>query len=75
MTKPLKFGNDRHAIALEVVRLRDEQRLSWQKISYRMPEYTSIPIAYMLYDEIKGKGAHHGRLPGKGGRVPEKARG
>lgn len=53
--------------AAYVVKHRDEKGLSWAQIAAKLD--VSPGTARRLYDEVKGEGAHHGLLPGKGGRV------
>lgn len=60
-----KFAK-RGTIVTKVVRLRDKNHQSWATIG---AEVDCAPrTARRLYDESKGTGAHHGLLPGKGGR-------
>jgi len=52
----------------KVVAMRDNKKnpASWAEIAEAIG--TSPKKARTLYDEVKGAGAHHGLLPGKGGR-------
>lgn len=64
-----KDGKLNGNIATKVIRLRDKQNMSWVKIG---AEIGCTPrMALRIYDERLGEGAHHGLLPGKGGRLPE----
>jgi hypothetical protein len=64
-----KEGKLNASVATKVVRLRDVGQLSWVKIG---EEIGCTPrMALRMYDAKKGPGAHHGLLPGKGGRLPE----
>lgn len=65
-----KFGGKRTQVRTKVVSLRDKQHKSWADIGESVG--VAPRTARRLYDEGKGKpGAHHGLLPGKGGRKPE----
>lgn len=65
-----KFAK-RGSLVTKVVRLRDKNQSSWATIA---AEVDCAPrTARRLYDESKGTGAHHGLLPGKGGRSVVKA--
>ena len=68
---PRLSGADRAKAAKQSVALRDKKNLSWVKIAEAIG--TTPRMANRLYDEVKGKGAHHGLLPGKGGRTASKA--
>lgn len=60
-TRNMKDVND-------IVRLRDKQEMSWAAIAAKFD--IAPRTARRLYDEKMGEGAHHGLLPGKGGRRP-----
>ncbi len=63
-----KEGTLNGTVAAKVVRLRDKQQMSSVKIG---AEVGCTPrMALRIYDAKKGAGAHHGLLPGKGGRLP-----
>ena len=51
------------------VSMRDAKKnpASWAQIAAKLG--VSAKTARRLYDEIKGEGAHHGLLEGKGGRT------
>jgi len=51
-----------------VVRNRDQKKMSWATIGEGIG--VSPKTARRMYDEVKGEGAHHGLLEGKGGRTP-----
>jgi hypothetical protein len=55
----------------DVVRLRDKGEMSWAGIAAKLE--IAPRTARRLYDEKMGEGAHHGLLPGKGGRRPVEA--
>lgn len=58
-------GKDRTAAAKKVVALRNK-KMSWGQIAAELK--VAPRTTRRLYDEVKGEGAHHGLLPGKGGR-------
>lgn len=49
-----------------VVTQRDTKKLSWADIAEVLG--VAPRTARRMYDEVKGEGAHHGLLEGKGGR-------
>lgn len=59
-------GKDRTTAAKTVVNLRDKKHLSWGQIAVQLN--VAPRTTRRMYDEVKGAGAHHGLLPGKGGR-------
>lgn len=61
-----KFGGQRQNIRRKVVSLRDSKKLSWASIAAEIG--VAPRTARRLYNEVKGEGAHHGLLEGKGGR-------
>lgn len=58
----------RKQIQTKVVNLRDKKAFSWVMIGNELG--VAPRTARRLYDELKGAGAHHGLLEGKGGRRP-----
>jgi DNA-directed RNA polymerase specialized sigma24 family protein len=50
-----------------VVTLRDTKQQSWAQIGEAIG--VAPRTVRRLYDEVKGEGAHHGLLEGKGGRT------
>lgn len=58
----------RKATQTKVVTMRDKQNKSWAVIGEAIG--VAPRTARRLYDEVKGEGAHHGLLEGKGGRRP-----
>lgn len=52
----------------DVVRLRDKKEMSWAAIAAQLE--VAPRTVRRMYDEKLGEGAHHGLLPGKGGRRP-----
>ena len=65
-----KEGTLNGTVAAKVVRLRDKQQMSWVKIAEEIGNGCTPRMALRIYDAKKGPGAHHGLLPGKGGRLP-----
>lgn len=64
-----KAGARNASVLKRVVSLRDNGENSWAAIADTLE--IAPRTARRLYDEAKGqKGAHHGLLPGKGGRRP-----
>lgn len=61
-----KAGTRQAKVMDRVVRLRDKNELSWVTIATELD--IAPRTARRIYDERKGAGAHHGLLPGKGGR-------
>lgn len=61
-----KQGDRSGKVLNDVVRLRDKQEMSWAQIAAKLD--IAPRTARRLYDEKMGEGAHHGLLPGKGGR-------
>lgn len=63
-----KVDGTRNAKVLnDVVRLRTKQEMSWAQIAEKLE--IAPRTARRLFDEKMGAGAHHGLLPGKGGRT------
>lgn len=58
----------RKAQQTKVVTMRDKQHKSWMTIGAELG--VAPRTARRMYDEVKGEGAHHGLLEGKGGRSP-----
>lgn len=52
--------------AKSIVSMRDKKQMSWAQIA--ATKGVAPRTARRLYNEVKGEGAHHGLLPGKGGR-------
>lgn len=76
---PRMAGKQRQQAAAMVVRLRhgkggtqaNPKGLAWRAIAQQLPGGPYSPrTARALYNEMLGAGAHHGLLPGKGGRRP-----
>lgn len=61
-------GNRQPQVQAKVVSLRDKKNQSWASIAATLD--IAPRTARRIYDEKKGAGAHHGLLPGKGGRRP-----
>lgn len=61
-----KFGAQRQNVRRRVVSMRDKKNLSWAAIASELG--VAPRTARRLYNEVKGEGAHHGLLAGKGGR-------
>lgn len=51
----------------KVVSMRDTKKTSWAVIAEAIG--VAPRTARRIYDEVKGEGAHHGLLEGKGGRT------
>jgi len=72
MAKATRKSTKKSTLSIEeqVVAMRDNDELSWATIG---DHFGFAPrTARSKYDSIKGEGAHHGLLPGKGGRTPVK---
>jgi hypothetical protein len=61
-------GKDRESAVKTVVRMRDIDQVSWRTIANELE--VSPRTTRAMYDSHYGEGAHHGLLPGKGGRHP-----
>lgn len=62
-----KIGKaNRGTSAKSIVSMRDKKQMSWVQIA--AAKGVAPRTARRLYNEVKGEGAHHGLLPGKGGR-------
>lgn len=59
-------GKRQPQVQAKVVSMRDKKNLSWAVIAEALD--IAPRTARRIYDEKKGAGAHHGLLPGKGGR-------
>jgi len=58
-------------VKAQVVRMRTKANMSWASIA---TELNIAPrTARRIFDEARGPGAHHGLLPGKGGRTVAKS--
>ncbi len=71
--KGAKVAAKPSAAAKRVVTLRDKggkphTGASWAAIGKSLTPPVSPATARRMYDSVKGAGAHHGLLPGKGGR-------
>lgn len=68
MAKAQTPAQKRAAARRKVVAMRDNKKnpASWAEIAQALE--VAPRTARRLYDEVKGEGAHHGLLPGKGGR-------
>ena len=65
--KMVKIGKaNRGTAAKSIVSMRDKKGLSWAEIA--TAKGIAPRTARRLYDSVMGEGAHHGLLPGKGGR-------
>jgi hypothetical protein len=64
---PRVTGAKRTALAKAVVTMRTKQSKSWAQIA--TAKGVAPRTARRLFDEVKGEGAHHGLLAGKGGRT------
>lgn len=63
-----KTDGTRQAATLKrVVNLRDAKKMSWAAIAEALE--VAPRTVRRMYDEVKGEGAHHGLLEGKGGRT------
>lgn len=65
-----KDGTLNGNVVSKIIRLR-KQNLSWVRIAEEVGNGCTPRMALRMYDERLGEGAHHGLLPGKGGRLPE----
>lgn len=65
--KMAKIGKaNRGTAAKSIVSMRDKKGLSWKVIADS--KGIAPRTARRLYDSVCGEGAHHGLLPGRGGR-------
>jgi hypothetical protein len=65
-----KDGTLNGNVVSKIIRLR-KQNLSWVRIADEIGNGCTPRMALRMYDARLGEGAHHGLLPGKGGRLPE----